>query len=97
MCSAPRLRSPLRVIKRNSRRTLILALLACATLVWSAINSFDVPVEEMAWLAFYSFLGVFSIIVAAALFVALLQSFRWLLRGGWREQVDEEDQGRGSS
>lgn len=53
-------RYPLAVINRG-RRTLWLALLASLTLVWAAIYSFDVPVEEMAWLALYSAAGVFTI------------------------------------
>ncbi len=64
----------------RGRRTLLLALLATLTLVWAAIYRFDVPAEEMAWLALYSAAGVFGIVVLAALFVALLQLLKWLLR-----------------
>ncbi len=60
------------------RRTLLLAALLTATLVWAAVYRFDVPAREMAWLAAYSVAGVFAIMAAAALFVALLQVAKWL-------------------
>jgi hypothetical protein len=67
------------VVNNRGRRTLLLATLATITLVWAAIYNFDVPVEEMAWLALYSAAGVFTIIFLAALAVAVVQGLKWLL------------------
>ncbi len=74
------------MISRN-RRTLVLGILATATLVWSVIHHFDVPAEDMAWLFAYSVLGVFGIMLLAALAVAVLQGLRYLLRP--RQGMDE--------
>ncbi len=60
------------------RRTISLAVLATATLVWSAIYHFGVPMAEMAWLFAYSVLGVLAIVLLAAAAVALLQGLRLL-------------------
>ena len=67
------------MLSRN-RRTLLLAALATATLVWSAIEHFDVPPAEMATLFAYSALGVLVIILAAAMTVALIKGLQWLFR-----------------
>jgi hypothetical protein len=64
----------------KSRRTIFLAALAMATLVWSAIYHFGVPAQEMAWLFAYSALGVLLIVLLAAIAVALLQGVKMLRR-----------------
>ncbi len=64
-------------IKRY-RRTVFLAVLACATLVWAAIEQFDIPAQEMAWLFAFSALGVLAIICAAALVMGLWLGLRRL-------------------
>ena len=67
-------------MKSRQRRSVLLALLASGFLVWSAIYHFDIPPREMAQLFLYSAAGVLTIVVAAALFVALLVMARALLR-----------------
>ena len=59
---------------------MLLATLATATLVWSAIHHFDVPAEKMAWLLLYSAMGVFGIMLLAASAVASLHGVRFLWR-----------------
>ncbi|MCZ6830514.1 MAG: hypothetical protein O7F73_13180 [Gammaproteobacteria bacterium] len=67
------------MMNRN-RRTILLGVLATATLVWSAIYYFGVPVAEMAWLLAYSVLGVLGIVLLAAASVALRHGLRLLWR-----------------
>ncbi|MCX2981465.1 hypothetical protein EYC98_11400 [Halieaceae bacterium IMCC14734] len=67
-------------MKSRQRRSLLLAVLASVVLVWSAIYHFDIPPREMAQLFLYSAGGVLTIVLAAALFVALLVLARALLR-----------------
>ncbi len=76
---------------KGSRRTLWLGVLATATLVWSAITHFGVPVAEMAWLFAYSVLGVLGIVVLAAAVVAALHGLRFLLRRTSRRERDDRD------
>lgn len=64
----------------RGRRSLLLALLLLATLLWSAVYSFDVPPRELAILGLYSALGIFTIMLGAALCVALLQLLKAALR-----------------
>ena len=66
-------------MKSRQRRSVLLALVASGLLVWSAIYHFDIPPREMAQLFLYSAAGVLTIVVAAALFVALLVMARALL------------------
>lgn len=68
----------------RQRRSVLLALLASAVLVWSAIYHFDIPPREMAQLFLYSAAGVLAIMLSAALFVALLVLSRALWRR-WRD------------
>ena len=70
----------------RNRQTLLLAILATATLVWSAIHHFGVPPKEMAWLLLYSAIGVFAIMFLAAVAVALVQGLRML----WRKLSQRE-------
>jgi len=62
------------------RRTILLAVLATASLMWSAVHHFGVPSADMAWLLAYSALGVLAIAVFAAASVALLLTLRVLWR-----------------
>ena len=64
----------------RGRRSLLLALLLLATLLWSAVYSFDVPPWELAMLGLYSVTGIFAIMLGAALCVALLQLLKAVLR-----------------
>ena len=64
----------------KNRRTIFLATLAMATLVWSAIYHFGVPAQEMAWLFAYSTLGVLLIVLLAAIAVALVHGVKILRR-----------------
>ena len=68
----------------RNRRTLILAFMASGLLVWSAIYHFDIPAQDMARLFVYSAAGVLMIVLAAALFVAVLVGMRTLWRR-WRD------------
>ena len=65
---------------RNMRRTLLLGVVATASVVWAAHTHFDVPLEELAWLLLYCVLGVLLMAVLAGLSVALVI----LLRRIWR-------------
>ena len=67
-------------MKYKNGRTLLLGVFATATLVWSAIQHFSVPVEEMAWLFAYSALGVLFIMLLAGVAVAVLQAGKSLRR-----------------
>jgi hypothetical protein len=66
-------------IKRY-RRTLFLAIAACGTLVWAAIDRFDVPPREMAQLLGYTVLVVVLVIACAALALGVWLLLRRLLR-----------------
>ncbi len=71
--------------RKNRRylRTLLLGIAAMGTLVWAAIEQFDIPPEEMLELFLASLLVLGVVIVAAAVVVALWQGLRYLLnRGG---------------
>ncbi|MEP5765635.1 MAG: hypothetical protein ABJ308_13660 [Halieaceae bacterium] len=59
-------------MKSRNKRTVFLGLLATVTFVWAAIDRFDVPAEEMAWLMLYCVLGVLLTMLLAALSVGLL-------------------------
>ncbi len=67
------------MISRN-RRTVFLGLLATITFVWAAIDRFDVPPQEMAWLLLYCVVGVLGTAVLAGLCVGSLV----LLRMAWQ-------------
>ncbi|TXS95629.1 hypothetical protein FV139_07050 [Parahaliea maris] len=65
---------------KRFRRTMVLGVLALATLVWAAIDQFGVPVDTVVELALGSALMVVIAIVGAGLFVALWIGLRRLLR-----------------
>jgi hypothetical protein len=67
--------------QRRYIRTIVLGVCALAALVWSAVDLFDVPVEDMGQLFLGTVIAVGVVIVAAALTVALLAGLRRLLRG----------------
>lgn len=65
---------------KRFRRTMVLGLLALATLVWAAIDQFGVPVDTVLELALGSALMVVTAIVGAGLFAALWIGLRRLFR-----------------
>ena len=67
---------------KRYRRTIFLAVLAMASLIWAAIDQFGVPPEEMARLFLYSAGGVLLIILAAAVTVGVFQLVKKLFRRG---------------
>ncbi len=71
-------------MKSIPRRTIFLALVATGTFVWAAIEKFDVPPEELAWLLVYCVAGCLVVVVLAGLCFALVVGARKLwafLRG----------------
>jgi succinate dehydrogenase/fumarate reductase cytochrome b subunit len=70
------------VSKANRKywRTCILGLLAMGTLIWTAVDQFDIPVEEMKALFYTTLIVVGAIILLAALVVALWIGLRYLFR-----------------
>ena len=77
-------------MKIRHKRTLFLGVLATCVFVWAAIDRFDVPAEEMAWLFVYCILGVLTTMLLAALTVAVFIGLRRLLGGGDRFRVPPE-------
>jgi hypothetical protein len=69
------------VSKANRRyiRTVILAVLAMSSLVWVAIDQFEISIEEMLSLFYVTAIGVGVIIVFAAVGVTLLNVVRKLI------------------
>ena len=65
---------------KRYRRTIFLGVLALGTLVWSAVDQFGIPMEEMIDLFLMTVTGVLSVIAVAAVAAALWFSLRWLLR-----------------
>ncbi|GAB3276985.1 hypothetical protein [Parahaliea aestuarii] len=61
-------------------RTMVLGILALATLIWAAVDQFGVSTDTLLELALGALLMVGFAIVAAALFVALWVGLRRLLR-----------------
>ncbi len=64
---------------RRYWRTVILGILALGTLIWVAVDQFDVPIEEVRQLALGTVLVVLLVIVLAALCAALWVTLRRLL------------------
>lgn len=62
------------------RRTTILGVLALASMVWVAVDQFNIPVEEMAWLLVYTIVVVAGIILFAAITVAAMVGLKKLFR-----------------
>jgi hypothetical protein len=62
------------------RRSLILGILALASLVWVATDQFGIPPQDMAWLLLYVVVGLMVVIVIAGIAVALWLGVRKLVR-----------------
>jgi drug/metabolite transporter (DMT)-like permease len=54
---------------RRYWRTIILGILALGVMVWSAVEQFDVPLDEIRQLLLGTVIAVVLVILAAALFV----------------------------
>ncbi len=67
--------------RRRYYRTIILGVLAMATLLWAAIDQFGLSYEEMAELFIATLLVVGAVIVLAALVALLWIGLRRLLGG----------------
>ena len=65
---------------KRYRRTIILGVLALGAMVWSAVDQFGIPIEEMIDLFLATLLGVVSVIVVAAVVAGVWFSLRWVLR-----------------
>ncbi len=61
-------------------RTIILGVLALGVMVWSAVEQFDVPLEEIRQLLLGTVIAVVLVILAAAVFVLVWAGLRRLLR-----------------
>ncbi|MEM1111758.1 MAG: hypothetical protein AAGI11_07610 [Pseudomonadota bacterium] len=67
--------------RRRYLRTIFLGIAAMGTLVWAAVDQFDIPVEEMLDLFLTSAAVMGLVIVAAGLSVALWVGLRQLFKG----------------
>jgi membrane protein DedA with SNARE-associated domain len=65
--------------KARYRRSIIIWILALASMVWVAVDQFDIPPEDMAWLLVYTVVVVAAIILCAAVAVAVLVGLKKLL------------------
>lgn len=65
---------------RRYLRTVVLGVLAMAALVWSAVTTFDISLQEIAWLFLYTVIVVVIIIAIAALGAALWMGLKHLRR-----------------
>lgn len=61
-------------------RTIILGILALGVMVWSAVEQFDVPLEEIRQLLLGTVIAVVLVIFAAAVFALVWVGLRRLLR-----------------
>jgi len=61
------------------RRSILLGVLALSTLIWVAVDQFDIPREDMAWSMVYTLVVVLGIIVSAAVAVGIWLGVRRLL------------------
>jgi hypothetical protein len=59
--------------KRRYVRTIILGVLAMGALVWGAVDTFEVPPEQL-WVLFLQTLAVLAVLMLAAAAVAVLWS-----------------------
>jgi len=64
---------------RRYIRTLLLAVMAMAALLWAAVDLFDIPPEEIMTLFLATAVGAAGIIAAAALVVFLWIGLRKLI------------------
>ncbi|MEH6571052.1 MAG: hypothetical protein V7709_18380 [Halioglobus sp.] len=62
------------------RRSLILGVLALASLVWVATDQFGIPPQNIAWLLVYILAGMLGIILIAGTTVALWLGLRKLVQ-----------------
>ncbi len=67
--------------QRRYLRTLILGIAAMATLVWAAVDQFDITWTEMRQLFLAVLVGALAVIVLAALFAGLWMAIRRLFGG----------------
>lgn len=65
-------------MKSIPRRTIFLGVVATATFAWAAIEKFDVPPAELAWLMLYCVVGCLAVALLAGLCFGLLVSLRKL-------------------
>jgi hypothetical protein len=61
-------------------RTIILGLVALAVLVWTAVDQFDIPMEDVRELLLGTVLAVVLVIGLAALVVLIWMGLRRLMR-----------------
>ncbi len=66
--------------RRRYLRTTLLGIAAMGTLIWAAIDQFGIPVKEMVDLLLITVLLVSSVIIVAAIGVALWLGLRRVLR-----------------
>lgn len=72
----------MRRAQRRYLRTLGLGLAALATLVWTAVEQFGIPWEEMRALFFTTVIGVLLVIGVAGIAALVWLGLRKLTRGG---------------
>lgn len=61
------------------KRSVAIGVLALASLVWVATDSFGIPPENIAWLFVYIAAGALGVILAAAVVVGLWIALRRLI------------------
>ena len=66
-------------VTARHRRSVIIGVLALASLVWVATDSFGIPPQNIAWLLLYTVAGVLGVILTAAVMVALWIALRKLV------------------
>lgn len=66
--------------KKSLTRTVILAVAACATLVWVAIDSFDIPPEQMLSYLIALLIGAVGIIAFAGVSLGVVLLVKRLFR-----------------
>ena len=62
------------------RRSIILGILALASLVWVATDQFGISPQDMAWLLVYVLAGMLGIVLTAGITVALFLGVRKLVQ-----------------
>ncbi len=74
---------------RRFRRSVILGIACLATLIWAAVEQFDVDPRLMLDLGLATLAGSLVVIVLAALFVALMVGLRRLFAARPEDQGDD--------
>ena len=64
------------------RRSIIIGILALASLVWVATDSFGIPWQDIAWLLLYIMAGALGVILAAVVVAGLWIALRKLVGRG---------------